>query len=221
MGHTDGAGRASRPPVSRRLLRLLPLLLVAALAAAAAVTATAGPLQRATLKPGPWCGGPLWRVLTVSDRDRGKIVATPRDTNIPELGSFTAPRRLGQRRTTPFQRRLWRMEVVVDRYRIGSDGEIAFVLFDIASGRYMNAYLANPHCLSSTSRFRARIAAARQAFTSRCTGVTPSWQLFGVSVRITGVGFWNPLRITRGALPNGAELRPIVDLQVVSGCGVG
>jgi hypothetical protein len=34
-----------------------------------------------------------------------------------------------------------------------------------------------------------------------------SWQLLGATVVISGVGFWNPARTTRGALPNGAELR--------------
>jgi hypothetical protein len=49
---------------------------------------------------------------------------------------------------------------------------------------------------------------------------TPAWKLIGITVDIQGVGFWNPARTTRGALPNGAELRPVTGLTIVSGCGV-
>jgi hypothetical protein len=204
-----------------RVRRTFPLLLTLAVAVAVAVTAAPGSARHASLKPGPWCGGPLWRVLTFSDADRGKVSMTPVDTSIPAIGTFARPTRITGRRTTPFQRHLWHFEVIVDRYRIGSDGEIALILYDIPSNRYMNAYLANPHCLTKGTRARKRIVAARAALTSRCPQVTAAWQLLGITARITGVGYWNPYTSTRGALPNGAELRPIVDFQVVSGCGVG
>jgi hypothetical protein len=51
--------------------------------------------------------------------------------------------------------------------------------------------------------------------------VTAAWQLLGVTVDVAGVGFWNPSKRTRGALVNGAELRPLTNLRIVSGCGVG
>lgn len=204
---------------SRR--RLLLLALLAGLAAAAAVTAAPGSARRDSLRPGPWCGGALWRTLTFSDVDRRRVSLDPVQTSIPALAELTPPARITGRRTTSFQRHLWHFEVIVDRVRIGSDGEIAFVLYDIPGNRYMNAYLANPHCLTNATRARSRIVAARLGYTSRCPRVTASWQLLGITARITGVGYWNPLKSTRGALPNGAELRPIVDFQVVSGCGVG
>lgn len=200
--------------------RTSSLVLIAALAVAAGLTAAPGSARHASLPPGPWCG-PLWRVITLSDVDRRKVSFSPRQTSIPALAALAPPARITARRTTFFERHTWQFEVIVDRYRIGSDGEIALVLYDIPGNRYMNAYLANPHCLSKTTRARQRIAAARAALTSRCPRVTAAWQLLGITARITGVGFWNPVRTTRGALPNGAELRPIVDFQVVSGCGVG
>lgn len=185
--------------------------------AVAAATAASG---SARLEPGTWCGGYAWRVLTLSDPDRGKLSLRPRDTNIAQLASFKPPARIVQtRRSSWFQRRTWRLEVIVDRYRIGSDGEIALVLYDIPTGRYMNAYFANPHCLSAKTRDRRALVAARKVFTSHCPPVKSSWQLLGISAKITGVGYWNPVRTTRGALPNGAELRPIVGFQIVSGCG--
>jgi hypothetical protein len=34
-----------------------------------------------------------------------------------------------------------------------------------------------------------------------------------------GVGFWNPVKTTLGALGNGAELRPITNFVLKQGCG--
>ena len=51
--------------------------------------------------------------------------------------------------------------------------------------------------------------------------MTAAWQLLGATVEIGGVGFFNPVQTTRGALQNGAELRPVTNLSIVTGCGVG
>ena len=62
---------------------------------------------------------------------------------------------------------------------------------------------------------------ARKQLITHCPTVTAPWQLLGSTVDIAGVGFWNPNRTTRGALPNGAELRPLTNLSIVNGCGIG
>jgi len=82
----------------------------------------------------------------------------------------------------------------------------------------MNAYLANPHCLTKRTRDRTGLIAARRSFTTHCPPATASWQLLGASVDLAGVGYWNPSTVTRGALPNGAELRPLTNFRIVSGC---
>jgi hypothetical protein len=199
--------------------RWFPLAVVAVTMTCAAVTAAPGGADRPSRDPGPWCGGPLWRVLTLSDADRGKVVLKPTDTSIADLAALPRPARIGPARTTDFERRAWRLEVVIDRYRIGTDGEIALILYSIPSNLYMNAYLPNPKCLSGKTRDRGHMIAARNELTQHCAPATSKWQLLGISAKVTGVGFWNPRLDTRGALPNGAELRPIVDFQIVSGCG--
>jgi len=113
------------------------------------------------------------------------------------------------------------MSVVVDRYRIASNGEIVLILYSIESGQYMDAYLPNPQCLGQRARYRSGMLAARKELVSRCPRVTAQWQLLGATVRVAGIGFWNTSTATRGALPNGAELRPLTDFKIVSGCGVG
>jgi hypothetical protein len=114
---------------------------------------------------------------------------------------------------------MWSETVVIERYRQQSNGELALELFDIPSGMYMNAYMPNPQCLSSTTRGRASILSARTAFTSVCPAPTNDWQPLGASVTLTGVGFWNPVKTTLGALGNGAELRPVTGFSLINGCG--
>jgi hypothetical protein len=198
-------------------------LTLAALTGAAVVvgfSASPGSARHERLAPGPWCGGQLWRQMNFSDVDKNKVESSPVGTSIADISKLTPPDPIGKRRTTPFQRQIWHLDVVIDRYRIGSDGEIALVLFSIPSAQYMNAYLANPNCLTPGSRMREDIIAARQMLKAHCPRVTASWQLLGISVELEGVGFWNPSHSTKGALANGAELRPITNLKIASGCGI-
>jgi hypothetical protein len=116
---------------------------------------------------------------------------------------------------------VWRLRTVIDRYRIASNGEIVLILYSIDSAQYMNAYLPNPNCLGPRARDRTGMIAARKQLTEHCPIVRPLWQLLGITVDLAGVGFWNPSRATRGALPNGAELRPLTNFKIVNGCGFG
>jgi hypothetical protein len=158
--------------------------------------------------------------MTFSDADRRRVHLDRTATDINAIAGFEAPPKIGTRRATNFQLHTWRLGVVIDRYRIASNGEIVLVLYSIPFDRYMNAYLPSPHCLSAQTRDRTEIMAARRAFTDHCPHATAAWQLLGISVDLSGVGFWNPSHSTRGSLPNAAELRPVTDLNIVAGCGV-
>jgi hypothetical protein len=158
--------------------------------------------------------------MNLNDPGRSKVSLAPTTTTIANIAALKPPARITASRASGFQRASWHLHTVVDRYRIASNGEIVLILFSIDTGQYMNAYLPNPHCLSAKTRDRSSIIAARKAFTSHCPTVTPAWQLLGSTVDITGVGFWNPVHTTRGALPNGAELRPVTGLTIDFGCGV-
>jgi hypothetical protein len=142
-------------------------------------------------------------------------------TSIADISKLDTPARTPQTRSTQFQRRVWHMRTIVDRYRIASNGEIVLILFNIDSAQYMNAYMPNPRCLGPNARDRSGMISARKQLTSHCPKVTPAWLLVGLTVDIGGVGFWNPNHTTRGALPNGAELRPVTNFKVINGCGIG
>jgi hypothetical protein len=191
------------------------------LAASLCATATASPLKPRTELPGTWCGGDLWRLMTLSDVDRATVDLHGTATTIAALAKLSPPKRIVAARTTTFERRVWRLHAVVDRYRIASNGEIVLILFSIDTGQHMDVYLPNPTCLGPRARNRSGMVAARRELTSHCAQVTAAWQLLGATVDVAGAGFWNPSRRTRGALSNGAELRPLTNLRIVSGCGVG
>lgn len=206
-------GALRHPLMPARLQTLL--IVLAALVCAA--TAWSAPAKQA---PGTWCGGKLWRLMTLSDPQRRSVVLQGTQTSISDISKLHPPSPTPQSRTTAFQRHVWRLRTVIDRYRIASNGEIVLILYSIDSAQYMNAYLPNPHCLGPKARDRTGMIAARRQLTEHCPTVTVPWQLIGISVEVAGVGFWNPNRTTRGALPNGAELRPLTNLRIVNGCGI-
>ena len=204
-------------PYGPLLLRLIPALVVGCVAVCLAAGALAARGDQRLQGPGTVCGGTLWRLMNLSDVDRMKVNLHPEDTTISAIAALHDPRSIVPRRTTPFQRRVWRLRAVVDRYRIASNGEIVLILFSIDTNQFMNAYLPSVPCLVKRARDRTGMLSARKAWTSRCPKVTPAWRLIGVTVEVGGVGYWNPVRTTRGALKNGAELRPVTNLKIVSG----
>jgi hypothetical protein len=204
-------------PYGPLLLRLIPALVVGCAAVFLAAGASAARGDQRLQGPGTVCGGTLWRLMNLSDADRMKVNLHPADTTIAAIAALHDPRAIVPRRTSRFQRQVWRLRAVVDRYRIASNGEIILILFSIDTNQFMDAYLPSLPCLVNRARDRTGMLSAREAWTSRCPTVTAAWHLIGVTVEVGGVGFWNPVRTTRGALPNGAELRPVTNLQIVSG----
>jgi hypothetical protein len=209
------------PPGNRAVFAVTLVLASLAAPATLASTARIAPAASRLESPGPRCGGTLWRLETLSDPLRRSVNLRGKASSIATIAGLTPPGRIGPVRNTAFQRQVWRMHAVVDRYRIASNGEIVLVLFDIESALYMNAYLPSPSCLAQQARDRTGMIAARRELTSHCPVAQAAWQLLGASVEIAGVGFWNPVRSTRGALRNGAELRPLTNLKITAGCGVG
>jgi hypothetical protein len=190
----------------------------AALVAAVVAAAPAGARQ-ATTAPGTWCGGTLWKLMTLSDSNKGAVSWTPIPTGIADIAKLTAPTRIPASRSDTFQKKTWQLTAVIERYRVQSNGEIVMEMNDVHTATYMNAYMPNPKCLSKNTRGRVDILAARTAFTKACPAPTAAWQQLGATVQLSGVGFWNPVKTTLGALGNGAELRPVTGFSLMQGCG--
>jgi hypothetical protein len=195
------------------------LVLVLALSAIGATAGGAAFRAGQERPPGTWCGGKLWQLMTLSDGDRGRVQLEPTTTTIAEIAKLRPPASVTSTRKSAFVRRAWTLRTVIDRYRVASNGEIIMILYSIDSAQFMDAYMPDPRCLPPGTRNRAAIVAARNAFVGACPRPTPEWQLSGITVELSGVGFWNPVTTTRGALPNGAELRPLTGFKLVVGCG--
>jgi hypothetical protein len=187
--------------------------------AAAAVTLTAAfAAQAGAAAPGPQCGGTLWKQMTLVDT-KG-INWNPKTTTIGDIAKLTAPSRITAARTTSFQKQVWKMDdVVIERYRMASNGELVFELYDIPSNTYMNAYVPATSCMTANATIHKALVKARNGFVNHCPAPTKDWQILGAHAVIYGVGFWNPTKTTLGALQTGAELRPLVGLTITQGCG--
>ena len=191
----------------------------AALVVAAVVAASPAGARQAAQAPGTWCGGTLWKLMTLSDTGKSAVNWTPISTGVGDIAKLTAPARIVASRNNSFEKHRWKVTAVIERVRIQSNGEIALEMNDVHTSTYMNAYMPNPSCLSKNTRARADILAARTAFTKACGAPARTWKTLGATVTIAGVGFWNPAKTTQGALANGAELRPVTSFTLLEGCG--
>ena len=195
------------------------VLAVAAVAATIAA-ATALPAGARVSAPGPQCGGTLWKVMTLSDTAKKTVTWAPTVTTIPDISKLTAPAKITTARSNSFVKHVWQLnKVVIERFHMASNGEIVLELFDINTQTYMNAYLEAASCLPSTTRGRGQLLKARSDFLQGCPAPTNDWQMLGATADLSGVGFFNPVKTTLGALKNGAELRPLTAMNITQGCG--
>lgn len=194
-------------------------VLAVAAALAALTAAFALPAGAHTTAPGPQCGGTLWKLMTLSDVGKASVKWTPAATSLVDMGKLAAPAKVPATRSGAFEKQVWGVTAVLQSYRMASNGEIVFQLFDVPTSTYMNAYIPSPQCLPKTARGRAQLIATRNAFMKQCPPVTNQWQPLGATANLTGVGFFNPVKTTAGAQKNGAELRPLVSLSITQGCG--
>ena len=116
----------------------------AALAALAA--AFAAPGRRARRRaPGPQCGGTLWKLMTLSDTGKRSVNWNPAATTIADIAKLSRAGEDHRRRAaTSFQKQVWKLTAVIERYRVASNGEIVLELYDIPTSTYMDAYMPAP-----------------------------------------------------------------------------
>jgi hypothetical protein len=210
------AGRRGTHMKRARLIAFIAFTL-AATVSAATVHAARG--HRSAVREAPSavrCGGPLWRMKTLSDVGRNSVKLAPRPTTIGAIQQRGMPRPTPARRKTPFQRQVWQVPAQITRYWIDVTA-LRLQLWD--HGSYMNAVVPAPFCLSSKTRARAAIVRVWNLFTGNCGRPTHFVQPLGAVVTLTGVGFWSQHRSRHGEARNGAELQPVTGLRPVAGCG--
>jgi hypothetical protein len=188
--------------------------IIGLLAASLGSIVVSGSLAFASRPDANACGGLLWRLTTLSDQDRGKVVLSPRSTTIGGMVARGTPQPLPRRRSTPFQRQTWEVIAQIVDYHL-TGNVLHMSLAD--DNTYVDAAIPAPSCIPSTARARAAVIRTWTKFTSDCGHPTDRSQPLGAVAYVTGVGAWTGAR-GPGVAPNGASLSPVTGLRIVAGC---
>jgi hypothetical protein len=176
-------------------------LCVAVAVAASGVVAATVPPRAATRPARAACGVELWPLKTLSDPQRRLVNLHPRNTSVAAINALPMPHPTPTTRNTAFERRTYRVNAQIVKFKLEDDSDIHLILF--AQGRYMIAEMPSAACLPRKTRDRRAIVAARSRFVRRCGAPTTDWQPLGAVVVVSGVGFWD--------FPHGSNLVATVD----------
>jgi hypothetical protein len=196
-------------------MRLNALATVVGTVLLAAFAATAAPARISDTDKG--CSVRLKGLKTLSDPQRKLINLHPKNTTLTAINALPQPQPTPQTRTTAFQRQAWRVNVQIIKFKLESDHDIHLVMF--GDGAYGIAEMPAAQCLPKKTRDRKAIIAARKKFTSNCGQPTNSWTQLGAVVSISGVGFFDIPHTQKPPATNFAELQPVTELKLISGCG--
>ena len=158
------------------------------------------------------CGFERQPVKVAADRDKALINPAVRDTTIAALVAVPAPRDPEEHydtRYTPIETTTWRVRARLREIsHFEEDGDYDLIIADEA-GRTMIAEAPDPRCAAS-SALGAQIAAVR----AKIAAWFPTMPARpGISVTVTGVGFFDIIHDVPGQAPNGIELHPITAIE--------
>jgi hypothetical protein len=197
---------------------------------AAAALAAAGILP-AALASGPAaaaaantiaCGHWRWPVKTGSDATRRQVSQRVTGTTVAYLDRLTAPSSFPayaqNHRIMPAEFRTWQLSrVTLVAVKLEDDGDIHLRL--LSAGKKMIGEIPLPRCVSSASLWKAAIASARNAVTSRYSVSLDSWHYVNRTISIRGLGFFDEEHNVTGAAPNDIELHPVIWIRFLSAAG--
>jgi hypothetical protein len=180
-----------------------------AVAATVCVTMTAGPAAANTIACGHW----RWPVKTGSDATRRQVHQTISNTTVAYLDRQTPPASFGtnaqNHRIKPAEFRTWQINgVTLIAIKLEDDGDIHLRLR--SAGNNMIAESPLPRCVSAASLWKAGIASARNAITSRYWVSLSRWHYLYRTISIRGLGFFDEEHGVTGAAPNDIELHPVM-----------
>lgn len=172
-----------------------------------AVAVPAVPAQAATITCGAW----RWPVKTGSDATRFQVSTTVRATTIGYLDGRTPPSAFTSyaqnHRIKSQEFKTWQVTATLVALKMEDDGDIHVRLR--SSGHNMIAEVPLGRCVSSASRWKAQIAAARDYLTSRYSVSLSAWHYVNRTVTVRGLGFFDSEHGVTGAAPNDIELHPV------------
>jgi hypothetical protein len=158
------------------------------------------------------CGVERWSIKTGTDGGARKVdIAHPVPATIEFLRSLQPPARTpNTSRVAPAESTAYVLDATLSRYRMEGDSDYRLVLRD-ARGNTVVAEIPDPACVPAASPFAPAIRRARAAFDARFA-TTSRNKSANVSVRVTGIGFFDARNDLAGVAPNGIELHPLLDI---------
>jgi hypothetical protein len=176
-------------------------------------SAASGAASSATVEPSIRCGKERWDIKTGTDPAAGAVDQnTVQKATIAQLDLLSPPPS-PTARVPPVEETVYQVTATLDGYKTEADSDDHLVLDD-GQGRTMIAEIPAPDCIS-TGPFKAAVTQARPVFDTR---FSPSkrFKTAGVTVTVTGVGFFDKVHRQTGVAPNGIELHPVLSISFSS-----
>ena len=175
---------------------LAAVAVVAALSAALATARRRGRGRHAG--PAVW-----WNALEADDAQRhGQVVRacwTPAATSVSDIAKLTAPAKITTARSSAFQKQVWGFTDVLQSYRLASNGELVFQLFDVPTSTLHERVSAERGVSAEGDAWPGTDPRNEERIPQAVPRAQGNWQPLGATVSLSGVGFWNPVRTTAGA----------------------
>ena len=161
-------------------------------------------------EPATVCGVERWSIKTASDAGVASVNATPTVTTIDALVSMQVPAGATSSalRIAPVETSNYVLDGILTDYRLTEDSDYHLVLRS-ARGETMIVEAPHPDCVNPASRFLSQIISVRAAIDA-AIAPTPSFKSSSISMRPTGLGFFDDIHGQRGVAANGIELHPLL-----------
>ena len=160
---------------------------------------------------GDKCGGvQRWDVKTLTDPDVDKVDFHATPSTIAQLETFNPPQWKTKLPRQPKETEVFTIECTIPQYIWEDDDDVHLVLKD--GSHTMVGEIPDPFCPNNVSGYSKKFERARKNFNK----VAAKNEYKNHRYRVTGVLFFDKPEHGTGHADNGAELHPIISLQVIN-----
>jgi len=162
------------------------------------------------------CGTERWPVKVLRDPGAAQINFTPVASTVHELTEMKAPEGLRTMSPTvrlPEEKRVMTVDALLIGFKREADGDYHLVLADpVDRKKTMIAEIPSTEC--APAKYSARFTAAGKVIEG-IAHATPAFKKLPkpVTVKVTGVMFFDFIHGQTGVAPNGAELHPVLAIS--------
>lgn len=161
------------------------------------------------------CGSERWIVKALADLDATKVNFTPEVATFAQVRGFERPADTPiDARIDPVEMKTYSLKATLVEYKLETDHDFHIVIADPQDPKKtIIAEIVDPACSRvCQSKKLDVLKAVREKFVAQMGEPTSSFHKSGISITITGVGFFDFLHGQTGVAPNGFELHPVLDV---------